>query len=252
MQSEMTSQIQGRTTDIDFLTRLNIMLATHNNYPECVTTALGMIGSYTQHDRVQVIEVRPDMSVAVLHEWHSKELAYVDYEAGSQQFFRNKKLEAQLYAQDFVTIDGNDESIDRELREQLGRQEAKKMILFPLIEAGAQFAFIAYIQCAREHDWSEEEKGLMAKMASVVAIGLHKRFLVGKLQHHLIQLKKNEQKVMALQARLKTLNEGIQPAWQDLKGSLKNSAMGNELPQTEVFDRHICTLNRICRNMAVK
>ena len=138
------------------------------------------------------------------------------------------------------------------MKAQLGYQNGKKMILFPLIESGTQFAFIAFIQCMQLHDWTEEEVRMLESVTSVVGTSLHKKRLIDKLYHHLVLLKKNEQKTLALRAQLYSLNEELQPMWQQLKDHLKGKEINETESHTEKIDERIYALNRICRVVAVK
>ena len=252
MEKEMMCQIQNRTGNVDFLARLNSRLAAHFNYNENMNTALEMIGEYLHYDRVHVVEVRNDMSLAILYEWHSKGLTFVDYTVKSKELLSDRKLVEQLYRYDYITIDEADEACNPEMKAQLGYQNGKKMILFPLIESGTQFAFIAFIQCMQLHDWTEEEVRMLESVTSVVGTSLHKKRLIDKLYHHLVLLKKNEQKTLALRAQLYSLNEELQPMWQQLKDHLKGREINETESHTEKIDERIYALNRICRVVAVK
>lgn len=252
MEKEMMCQIQNRTGNVDFLARLNNRLAAHFNYDENMNTALEMIGEYLHYDRVHVVEVRNDMSLAILYEWHSKGLTFVDYTVKSKELLSDRKLVEQLYRYDYITIDEADEACNSEMKAQLGYQNGKKMILFPLIESGTQFAFIAFIQCMQLHDWTEEEVRMLESVTSVVGTSLHKKRLIDKLYHHLVLLKKNEQKTLALRAQLYSLNEELQPMWQQLKDHLKGKEINETESHTEKIDERIYALNRICRVVAVK
>ncbi len=252
MEKEMMCQIQNRTGNVDFLARLNNRLAAHFNYDENMNTALEMIGEYLHYDRVHVVEVRNDMSLAILYEWHNKGLTFVDYTVKSKELLSDRKLVEQLYRYDYITIDEADEACNSEMKAQLGYQNGKKMILFPLIESGTQFAFIAFIQCMQLHDWTEEEVRMLESVTSVVGTSLHKKRLIDKLYHHLVLLKKNEQKTLALRAQLYSLNEELQPMWQQLKDHLKGKEINETESHTEKIDERIYALNRICRVVAVK
>lgn len=248
----MMCQIQNRTGNVDFLARLNTRLAEYNNYEGNMNTALEMVGEYLSCDRVHIIEVRHDMSLAVLHEWHHKGLAFVDYKIKSKEVLSDKRLVDQLYQYDYITINETDENVNSEIKLQLVYQNGKKMILFPLIESGTQFAFIAFIQCIQVHDWVEDEIKMMEFVASVVATSLHKKKLIDKLYHQVILLRRNEQKTVALRTQLNTLNEELQPMWHQLKDHLKCSGVNNVDAHAEQLDKQIYTLDRICRVVAIK
>lgn len=252
MEKEMMCKIQNRTGNVDFLARLNNRLASHLNYDENMSTALEMIGEYLHYDRVHLIEIQHDMSLEILYEWHNKGLAFVDYTIKSKEVLSDRKLVEQLYQYDYISIDETDEAVNPEIKVQLTYQNGKRVFLFPLIESGTQFAFIAFIQCAQAHDRVEEEINMMESVASVVGTSLHKKRLIDKLYHHLVLLKKNEQKTLALRAQLHSLNEELQPVWQQLKAHLKYAEISETEVHTEKIDKQIYTLNRICRVVAVK
>ena len=252
MEKEMLCQIQNRIDNVDFLARLNTRLAAHINYEGNMNTALEMIGKHLYYDRVHIIEIRRDMSLAVLYEWHNKELTFVDYSIKPKEIFCDKKLLEQLYQYEYIAVDEADETINPEIKMQLVCQNGKKMMLFPLIESGTQFAFIVFIQCTQVHDWAEEEVKMMESVASVVATSLHKKRLIDKLYRHVVLLRKNEQKALALRAQLNSLNEELQPVWQQVKEHLNYAEVNKMASHTEKLDRHICTLDKICRVVAVK
>lgn len=252
MEKELMGQNQNWTGNIDFLARLNNRLTTHFNYDKNMNTALEMIGEFLHHDRVHIVEIRHNMTLALLYEWHKKDLTFVDYKLTSKEVLSDSKLIEQLYRYDYITIQETDEAVHPEIIAQLADQNGKKMILFPLIESGTQFAFIAFIQCSQIRDWGEEEIKMMESIASVVGTSLHKKRLIDKLYRHLILLKKDEQKTLALKAQLYHLNEELQPVWQQLKDHLKNAAINETESHTEKIDKHIYTLDRICQVVAVK
>lgn len=249
MQHKTIRQITSETTEIEFLTRLNIMLSTnYNNHQEDINAILELIGKYTRHDRIHIIEVRHDMKISTLYEWNNKELASQHQEIKSQKILLDKTLESQLYSQDFIMIDESDETINPEIKILLNTQHAQKIILYPLYESGAQFAFIAFIQCLQKHNWSKDEVRLMAGIASIIATNLNKKLLTDKLKYHLHHQKEYKQQL----ALLGTYLDSLQPTWQQLKDLLK-TAGGDELqPQLDLFERHFHSVNKICRNMAIK
>lgn len=252
MEKELTGKIENKIGYVDFLTRLTHRLAAHCNYDGNMCTALEMIGEYLHYDRVHIVEVRNDMTLAVLYEWHTKELPFVDYKIKTKEVLSDKHLVEQLYRFEYITISEADENVNPKIKEQLAYQNGKNMILFPLIESGSHCAFIAFVQCSQIHDWVEEEIKMMESVASVVGTSLHKKRLIDKLYRHLVLLKKNEQKALALRAQLNSLNEELQPMWQQFKDHLKYSEINETESHTEKIDKHIYTLDRLCRVVTVK
>lgn len=252
MEQEVICQIQNHTGDVDLLARLNTRLAAHYDYEKNMNTALEMIGEHLHYDRVHIIEVRHDMSVAILYEWHNRELAFVDYNVKSKEVLCDTKLVEQLYQYNYITINEADETVNPEIRMQLAYQNGKRMILLPLIEFGAQFAFIAFIQCTQVHDWAEEEIRMMESVRSVVATSLQKNKMIDKLYHHLVLLKRSEQEALSLRTQLSHLNEELQPVWRQMKDYLKQTETDKPEVQAETLDRQIYTLDRICRMGAIK
>lgn len=249
MQNKTILQITSETTEIEFLTRLNIMLSTNCNNPqEDINASLELIGKYTRHDRIHIVEIQHDMKISTLYEWNSKELASHHHEIKPQQILLDKTLESQLYSQDFITIDESDETINREIKVLLNILHAQKIILYPLYESGAQFAFVAFIQCQQKHNWSKNEIRLMAGISSIIATNLNKKLLINKLKNHLNHQKECKQQLALLGTHL----DSLQPTWQQLKNLLKTAGGDKLQPQLDLFERHFHSLNKICRNMAVK
>lgn len=246
MQNETIYKTTTEATNMEFITRLNIMLSTNCNHQENINAALGLIGKFICHDRIHIIEIQNNMHISILYEWHIKELTATGHEIKLRQMLTDKALEAQLYSQDFIVIDESDETINPEIKALLSSQHAKKIILFPLYESGAQFAFIAFIQCNQKHDWDKSEIHLMATIASIIATNLNKKFLVEKLKRQLTIQKEYKQQVASLETHLNTL----QPVWQHLKEAVGTKGIDESQPHLELFDRHLYSINKICRNMA--
>lgn len=252
MQNTTTYNIANQTRDVEFLTRLNIILSTNYNYQENINTALAMLGQYTHHDRIYIFEIQHDATTSILYEWFNKGLNSIQYQLQHQKIILDKNLEKQLYAEEHITIDESDETINQEIKTILTRQSGKKLILLPLIESGTQFAFIAFIQCQQKHDWNKDEIQLMKIIASMIAINQHKKFLLEKLQQQRLYLKKSEQQIKILETHLNTLNQKTQPAWLQLRETFQEVKTDKSPSQLDTFDRDLCTLNKLYRNISVK
>lgn len=242
----------NRATDLEFLTRLNTMLSTNHHYQENINTILAMVGRYIQDDRIYIFEIQHDATVSILYEWHDKELKSIQDQFQHQKIIIDKTLERQLYAEEHITIDETDELINQDIKTLLTKQDGKKTILFPLIESGTQFAFIAFTQCQQKYDWDKEDIQLMKIIASIVAINLHKNFLIEKLYLYRSNLKKSEQRIKILETQLHAINQQLQPEWQQLRGMFQKVETNNIPFPLDTFDKHLYTLNRLCQHITIK
>lgn len=252
MKNETINKIANSTSNIEFISKLNVMLSSNHDYRYNIDNALKMIGDYIDSDRIHIIEMHHNMTISILHEWCNQQIIPVKDSVKQRKLLFNKDWEEQLYAKDHIMLDESDDSENNEIKDLLNEYGCKSTILFPLFEAGDRFAFIAFYQCNQRYSWNNDEIKLMTTLASIIAANLDKNLLVSKLTHHLKRNQKRVKESAFLQSQLQLLNENLLTAWYELKQNLANSEPKTQVPDINILDSHIQSFDKLCRRMAVK
>lgn len=246
MHNENTNYTPCIECDLEFLTKLNVMLASDPDYRKNINSALKIIGNHTHPDRIHILEIHPNMSISILHEWCNQSISPMKDAVQEHRFVFDKELEKQLETQNYITIDETDEFSSNEIRDLLKEHSGKNIILFPLYEAGHQFAFIAFTQCRNKHPWSDCEIQLMITLASIIAANLNKNLIVSKLIHELSVKKKQIERSNELTDQMMLFNAQIGTAWQQLKKELAPTIS----PNMESLEYNIRTFDKLCRELS--
>lgn len=252
MNNENISTVTNPTANLEFISRLNVMLASDHDYRKNIDNALKMIGHYIHNDRIHIIEIHHNMTISILHEWCNQHISPVKDKVKQRKFIFNKDLEEQLYTQDYITLNSSEDSVNNEIKELLNGHGCKSTIMFPLFETGDQLAFIAFTQSDEKYSWSNDEIRLMTTLSSIVAGNLDKNLLVSKLIYHLTQNQKQNKEAAFLQSQIQMLSDNLLLAWDELKQNLENSELKTQIPDINILDGHVQSFNKLCQRMAVK
>lgn len=246
MQNENINHTPCIECDLEFLTKLNVMLASDPDYRKNINSALKTIGNHIYPDRIHILEIHPNMSISILHEWCNQSISPMKDAVQEYRFVFDKKLEKQLESQNYITIDETDEFSSNEIRDLLKEYSGKNIILFPLYEADHQFAFIAFTQCKNKHPWKECEIQLMTTLASIIAANLNKNRIVSKLIHELSVKKKQIESCNERTDEMMLFHAQVGTAWQQLKKELAPTISSN----MESLDQHVKTFDKLCRELS--
>lgn len=183
--TKQTETQRNEKSQVDFITRINAMLTCDHHYHHNITPTLKLIGNYCQCERVQIIEIHPNMTFSISHEWHTPNVEGIKNNFQHQKAFFDKGLEDQLSLNDYIMIRHPDEmSNDEEFRDFLIGTGTRSAILLPLFISSNLFSFLLFSQCSNYRIWDEEEIQLLTNIASVVSGALESDLLVKKLMKH--------------------------------------------------------------------
>jgi len=236
----------------EVLIRLNIPLACCRNFREHVTEVLRLLGECTGHDRIQILEIRPDMTYRVMYEWCRRELKPLPEERKRHAVFYQEQLEQQLCLQNYMILHDTDAVSLPELKKLLEEQECRQLLLLPLFESGSQFAFIVFMQCRAVHEWTEEEIRRLEGVTAVVARQLDNYRISHRLLCRLREEKKVREDLRVLHGRLGGIHEELAAEWKKLRERLAAHGDFREDAGVTGMDGHVARLEEICRRMAVK
>lgn len=167
-------------TDTDFLIRLNVMLASGYEFRKNIDHALCLIGRHIGYDRVSIIEIHPNMTFSVMHEWCNAHTPSLRENIRRHAIIYEPALEQQLCRESYITLDET-EIYTPALQNLLKEYGERKVILFPLFESGSQFAFMGFSQCLSKRSWEDEEIRRLEGLAAIVASNMDKALLISRL-----------------------------------------------------------------------
>lgn len=166
--------------DTDFLTHLNISLATNHNYHSNIEEALSMVGKRFQYDRIHIIKINPDRTFRILHEWCNKSIPAIKKRIKKGPCFFDPVLQQQLNDKAYILINDPDQLTNPELKKFYNRYTTVNTLFLPLLLRNF-FAFLSFSQCQSKKDWEEEEIHFMTLVSSIIAANLEKNLLIAHL-----------------------------------------------------------------------
>lgn len=188
MQTDRRNEERNYNSDIKFLTRLNITLTSDHDYRSNLDNALKMIGTYCQNDRVHIINIHPNMTFTILHEWHTPSLPSLKNKIKGQKCFFEQELEDQLNKHNYIHIHQPSDLSCQELKCFLEDCHIEESLLFPLF-SGYLFSFLSFSHCACKNIWGKDEIELFTAFSSIIAANVEKNFIIKRMNYKLKQAK---------------------------------------------------------------
>lgn len=183
--TKQTKTQRDEMSPTDFITRINAMLTCDHRYHHNITPTLKLVGNYCQCERVQIIEIHPNRTFSISHEWHTPNVELVKNNFQYKKAFFDKGLEDQLSRDNYILVRHPDEiTDDEELRNLFIETGTRSAIMLPLFISSNLFSFLLFSQCSSYRIWDEEEIRLMTNIASVVSGALESDLLIKKLMKH--------------------------------------------------------------------
>lgn len=246
MQEETLESVADKDTLPDMMVRLTLSLCAGKDFDKNLTRVLRLIGEYSHHDRIHIIEIHENMTYSVPYEWHAAHLSPFPEQRGRLPLIHDRLLQEQLCRNDCICVMSSDKHLPEELHAFLLQQSCCQMLLLPLFESGSQFAFIAYLQCGEAHPWGEREMRILRDFASLIATQMHAHLRAGRLS----ALLKRHREVVRLHRiyhkHLKELNTQMVPAWKALQPAIRAVAVVSEDSVARI-DKQMDLLDKICR-----
>lgn len=246
MQDEKIESVTDKEPLPDVLVRLILSLCAGKDFDKNITRALKLIGEYTHHERVHILEIHENMTYSVLYEWHAGNLPPFGGNIHRCPLIHDRLLEEQLCRHNCIRIMAADSALPDELHTFLLEQACCQMLLLPLFESGSQFAFIAFLRCGEARPWQSHEVRMLGDFASLIATQMHSHRRAGRLSSLLRQHREVVRLHRICHSRLKRLNMEIVPVWKALRPTLQSVAV---VPDDSVskLDRQMDLLDKICR-----
>lgn len=248
MQSKMVESSAEGNMLPGVLVRLTLSLSSGKDFNKNIGKALQLIGEYSQHDRIHIIEIHENMTYTIRYEWYAKSLQPLPEDFRHRPVMYAEPLEEQLCRDNHIRIEETDNGLPEEFHAFLNGQSCHRMLLLPLFESGSQFAFIAFMQCGeRHHPWETEEIRVLADFASLIACQMHHHLLTKRLFGLLREHKKAGEPYKILHTRLKKLHTDILPAWEEVKNTLHDPQSPVKISSLAHLEEQIDILDNICR-----
>lgn len=247
MQADISAFESYRDFVTDVLIHLNIALSPDNDFTGNMTKALQLIGEFSHHDCIHIVEVNHNMTYSVRYEWADRQLQPVADKWRHARIFYDRLLEQQLCKQNYILIYDSTEELSGEFKTFLEEQHCRQMLVLPLFEASGQFAFLVFMQCLRTHDCDLQEIRLLADLASIIAVQLDNYRLMNRLFKCLHTTRKEKEKMEILQKRLLNLREEFIPAWKNFKDTGSNAE-----DEKSGLEKCIEKLDELCCTIPVK
>ncbi len=236
-------------SDIDFLTRLNLTLASDHNSQKSMNSALKLIGTHIPYDRVYILEIHPDMTLTIPYEWCNLQTPSIKYCIKRFKYPFDEKMEQQLYTHNYIIINESDSQINPKVKNFL---QTKSAILLPLFESTGQLSFIVFSDCYTGHTWNDEEIRRLTALASIIATLLDKNRKISNLLRHLSTTQKQKKGFTHLTHEMMSINAQLSDTWYQIKESLPISTLKESIPGIDMMDQHINTFNKLCQKFLIK
>lgn len=169
-------------SDTEFLSHLNIRLATNHNYHNNIEEALAMIGRRFLYDRIHVIKIFPDNHFIILHEWCADCVPAMKKQVKRTPCFVEPELQRQLNEKAYILIDDPEQLSNPELKQFCKKHSTVKALFLPLLLRNF-FSFLSFHRCRDKKCWNEEEIRFMTLISSILAANLEKNLLIARLIH---------------------------------------------------------------------
>lgn len=234
----------------DLLLHLNISLSAYNDFSRNMKRALDKIGKFSHHDRIHIIEIQRNMTFTVRHEWCDHDIEPVPEKWKHSRIVVTPPLEEQLCTQNYIVISDSNIPPDSELHTLLQEQNCRQMLILPLFESGAQFAFMLLMQCKQVHNWEPDEIHILSDISSVIATQLNNYHLMRCLLRHVKELQTERESIGMLHKRLQQVHAQLVPSWDKVKNS--HPEMQQTIQEVAELDKHMANLDKICYTLAEK
>lgn len=238
----------------DFLSRLllhlNIPLSAYDDFSKNILRALKMVGEFSGHERIHILEINHNMTYTILYEWCDKSLSPLAEKLKHDVLFYDPRLQEQLCSQAYVLVQVEDTAQHPLFQALLQAENCKQMLVLPLFESGSQFAFITFMQCSETHEWSKAEIKFLQDVSSIIATQLNNYHLVKKLLQQIKKYQNRQQACEILCTQLKNLHKEFIPTWNEIKASLTSDT--NYTAKISQLEQYIDTLDKICRPLSGK
>lgn len=247
MQNKTTVYSAPENILSDILIRLTHTHPSGKDFPNNITKVFRMIGEYSNHDRIYIIEIHQNMTYSIKYAWNARSLHALAEKPGHQHLLYDSPLEEQLCKQAYIRIDESDEPLNPKIKFLLHEQACHRMLLLPLFEHGSRLAFIAFMQCQDVHEWDAKEIRLLSDFSSIIASQIHHYQLIRHLFHLLRQQEKSNEPRQILHTRLKQLHSEMIPTWEQVKHSTSNPEINIPASPLTKLEEQMLTLDKICR-----
>ena len=169
-------------SDMEFLSHLNISLATNHNYHNNIEEAFAMIGRRFQYDRIHIIKIFPDNNFIILHEWCASFIPAMKKQIKRTPCFFEPNLQQQLNDKAYILINDPEKLSNPNLKQFYKKYSTAKALFLPLLLRNF-FAFLSFSCCRNDKCWDEEEIHFMTLLSYIIAANLEKNLLIARLMH---------------------------------------------------------------------
>ncbi len=167
---------------MEFLSHLNIRLATNHNYRTNIEEALSMVGRRFQYDRIHIIKIFPDNNFIILHEWCASCIPGMKKQIKKTPCFIEPHLQQQLDEKAYILIDDPEQLSNPALKQFYKKHATVNALFLPLLLRNF-FSFLSFSHCRNKKCWNEEEIHFMTLISSIIAANLEKNLLIAHLMH---------------------------------------------------------------------
>lgn len=186
MKNNIATPQRNCISDIEFISRINVAMSSVANLTNNMSNILRMIGEHERNDRVEIINVRPDMSFSIVHEWYHPTVAGHPEIKMKFPYLFEKRLQKQLNEENYILIDDPESLTNESLKSYLKELKAKHVALIPLF-IGNAFAFLAFCHCKEQEIWDKRDLHVMTLLSSTIAANLEKSRVMNRLINHVYQ-----------------------------------------------------------------
>ncbi len=169
-------------SDTEFLSHLNIRLATNHNYRNNIEEALSMVGRRFQYDRIHIIKIFPDNHFIILHEWCANCIPAMKKQIKKTPCFIEPDLQRQLNEKAYILINNPEQLSNPRLKQFYKKYSTADALFLPLLLRNF-FSFLSFSHCQSKKCWDEKEIHVMTLISSIIAANLEKNLLIARLMH---------------------------------------------------------------------
>ncbi len=248
---KVSSYINAHLTP-DLLLHLNLSLASCREFNRNMSSALRLLGEISQHDRIHILEVHPNMTYTITHEWCCTDLTPMAEKFRHNRIFHDPMLAQQLCERNYLTIYATDSGLSQGIYELLQEFHCHQMLMLPLFGSGTQFAFMVFLQCKRTHPWEEEEIRVLNYLSAILAVQIDNYRLLNRLVKQVKRAKREKKSDKLFHTHIQQLHQTFIPVWEQIKASVSASGSEQTLSSIEELNRHFTRFEEICRTIPEK
>ncbi|WP_294141987.1 PAS domain-containing protein [uncultured Sanguibacteroides sp.] len=172
------------SSDSDFLSALNVLLAANLESEKNIQLALKKLGEHEKADRIHIIDIKHDMSFSISHEWSREGASSIQNNISQNIFLLDKKLEKQLDEHNYIYIKNIEDITDSSIKNIMKATQVRCALFLPLFISSHLLSFLSLSRVDCSDEWQEEEIRFLIKVASVFSGALEKELILSKLVKH--------------------------------------------------------------------